>query len=92
MGFSEHREALFSSRLLALDIEVENMDFSSMWKYTRQNIRALDKEVVGVLRYNSIKSDLMKGIFTAKKEGKCQLLQHVGKQMKVIEPLKTGNK
>jgi hypothetical protein len=52
--FSEHCEVQFSSKLLVLDLVVENMDISRIWKYTRQNIDILDKGVVCYLSYNSI--------------------------------------
>jgi hypothetical protein len=76
VGFSEVCEALFSSRLLALDVIVEYKDISRIWKYTRENMEILDKEVVCYLSYNSIKSGLMKRNVTAKREGKFQLLEH----------------
>jgi hypothetical protein len=88
MEFKVHCEVQFSRRFLALDIVLENMDFSSMWKYTRQYIRDLDKEVVGVLSYNSIESVLMKKWSQGKRlNSNCCNIQ--SKQMKVIEPRKT---
>jgi hypothetical protein len=39
---------------------VENMGISRIWKYTRENVNTLDKEVVGFLSYNSKERGLMK--------------------------------